>query len=100
MRQIALAVSVLLAATASADDRHHGPGRVPDAYLEVLGLNNRNFMVDTTLPDGSTNPLAGDLGPEGLAFIPVDSSPNHRPLLVVGNEVSGTTTIYELEFRR
>ena len=38
----------------------------------------------------------GDLGPEGLTFIPADESPNGRPLLVVANEVSGSTTVYEV----
>jgi 2',3'-cyclic-nucleotide 2'-phosphodiesterase/3'-nucleotidase/5'-nucleotidase len=41
------------------------------------------------------NPAAGDLGPEGLKFIPARESPNGKPLLIVGNEVSGTTTVYE-----
>lgn len=59
-------------------------------------INNRDFVVDAQLPDGSTNPLAGDLGPEGLKFIPAHQSPNHKPMLVVGNEVSGTTTLYQI----
>ena len=39
---------------------------------------------------------AGDLGPEGLCFIAADESPVGEPLLVVGNEVSGSTTIYRV----
>ncbi|VXC63556.1 choice-of-anchor I family protein [Massilia sp. 9I] len=38
----------------------------------------------------------GDLGPEGLTLIPADKSPNSKPLLIVGNEVSGTTAILQL----
>lgn len=62
--------------------------------------NFRNFLVEAQLEDGSVNPEVGDLGPEGLAFIPWYLSPNFRPLLVVGNEVSGTTTLYEVRLRR
>ena len=40
-----------------------------------------------------------DLGPEGLHFIPADKSPNGKPLLVVGNEVSGTTVIYQINLK-
>ncbi|MGH8243860.1 MAG: choice-of-anchor I family protein [Steroidobacteraceae bacterium] len=41
------------------------------------------------------NPAAGDLGPEGLEFVPAAQAPRGKPLLIVGNEVSGTTTVYE-----
>jgi hypothetical protein len=41
------------------------------------------------------NPAARDLGPEGLEFVPAEDAPRGKPLLIVGNEVSGTTTVYE-----
>jgi hypothetical protein len=60
-------------------------------------INNRDFTVPAEMDDGSTNPLAGDLGPEGVTFIAEDDSPIEAPLRVVGNEVSGTTTIYSID---
>lgn len=38
----------------------------------------------------------GDRGPEGLVFIPASKSPNGKPLLILGNEVSGTTAVLQL----
>lgn len=37
------------------------------------------------------------MSPEGMVFIDEDDSPNDKALLVVGYEISGTTTIFEIE---
>ncbi len=62
----------------------------PSRPFFVDYVNNRDFFGN---PEAGT---AGDLGPEGLIFISADQSPNQKPLVVVTNEVSGTTTLFQV----
>ncbi len=57
----------------------------------VQYLNNRMLDIE---PKAGVD--AGDLGPEGFEFVSADKSPSGKPLLIVGNEVSGSTTFYEI----
>ncbi|HSF41910.1 MAG TPA: choice-of-anchor I family protein [Thermoanaerobaculia bacterium] len=63
----------------------------PRAPFFVQYVNPRRFDGDA---EAGT---AGDLGPEGLVYIPREQSPIPRALLAVGNEVSGTVTIYSIK---
>jgi len=69
----------------------------------VQYVNNRNFvdeqgnLIPVQSEDGSPNPAAGDLGPEGVTFISAEDSPNGEPLVAVGNEISGSTTVYNVD---
>jgi len=81
----------------------------PRAPVYVDYINNRNFTdengdtipLSLEPPEGEdepdiSNPAAGDLGPEGVYFIKAEDSPTGRPLLALGNEVSGTTTLFDI----
>jgi hypothetical protein len=60
----------------------------PRAPVFVQYANNRDFTVATE--------EAGDLAPEGIVFVPAAESPTGSPLLIVANEFSGTTTMWEI----
>mgnify|MGYP000398022937 CR=1 FL=1 len=66
-----------------------------DVSFETF-VANRDFGVEFNEDDLDHLEDAGDLGPEGIEFVPAAASPNGKPLLIVANEVSGTTTIYEI----
>ena len=108
--------------TDSADDRSDAKRAEPEGLdlgtvggrdIAFVGLERSSAIVavDVTDPrsariagwaanrDESGDPeagTAGDLGPEGIHFIPASQSPNRQPLLLVGNEVSGTTTVWQV----
>ena len=67
----------------------------PEAVKLAAYVNNRNFAASVD-DDPAALAVAGDLGPEGLRFIAAADSPTGTPLVAVGNEVSGTTTLFEV----
>ena len=92
-------------------------GRVGGRTLAFVGLerNSGIAVLDVTAPrtsrlagyavnrDSAGDPeagTAGDLGPEGVHFVSAADSPDGRPLLLVGNEVSGTVTVWRVALRR
>lgn len=68
----------------------------PNNARYVNYINTRNALVSPSTANLSS---VGDLGPEGLVFIPKSESPNGKDLLLVSNEISGTVAIIELENR-
>lgn len=58
-------------------------------------VNNRDFTAVYD-EDGGDWQAAGDLGAEGIVFVPASKSPTGTALLVVANEVSGTTSVFEV----
>ncbi len=97
------------------DDRSDNKGPEPEGVVVAqfgrktfafIGLERTGgvMVYDVTEPmspsfvtyASSRAGAGGDLGPEGLAFVSADDSPTGVPLLIVGNEVSGTTAIYQV----
>ena len=70
---------------------------VPEQVKFVQYINNRDFDV----ADVRAATLAGakglDLGPESIKFVPAADSATGEAMLIVGNEVSGSTTFYSVK---
>ena len=66
----------------------------PTAPVFADYLNTREQW---TLKPGDNLEAVGDLGAEGVHFVPAEHSPNGEALLVIGHEVSGTTTFYQVD---
>jgi hypothetical protein len=68
---------------------------VPAETRFVKYINTRDFAFAVN-PEGAT---ATDLGAEGLHFVPAAESPDAsgRPLLLIGNETSGTTRVFAID---
>ena len=77
----------------------------PTAPVFVEHVINRDLAATFAIDDTGANlhtgayATAGDLGPEGMKFVPAASSPTGKALLVIGNEVSGTVSVYQIHER-
>lgn len=63
---------------------------VPCESFYVTYVNNRDFSKNQSTAE------ALDLAPESIKFVHKDDSPTGSHMLLVANEVSGTTTIYNI----
>lgn len=52
------------------------------------------YVINRDLTEGGD--LVGDLAPEGMVFVAAEQSPTGQALLVIGNEVSGTVSVWEV----
>jgi Ca2+-binding RTX toxin-like protein len=97
--------------SASFDTRSDNKGPEPEGVVTgviagrtyaFIGLERTSGVIvyDVTNPTSPTFvqliTTPGDIAPEGLTFISAQESPTGKPLLVVSNEVSKTTTTYEI----
>ena len=81
-------------------------GRIGTQTFAFVGLERVGGVMVYDITDPAAvrfvtyvNPrtgATGDNGPEGLSFVPASASPTGEPLLLVSNEVSGTTAIYAI----
>jgi hypothetical protein len=63
----------------------------------VFNINNPAAPVlETYMNNRSTTAGTGDLGPEGIVFLPATDSPTGQPLLILANEVSSTVAVYNI----
>ncbi len=65
----------------------------PQAPVYDQYVTNRNWAQVEGPGSG------GDMGPEGIIYIPAGESPNGQALMVVTNEVSGSTSFYSVDGR-
>ncbi len=84
-------------------------GRFGSKTYAFIGLERVSgvMVYDITRPTAPSfvsylntrNGVTGDRGAEGLELIPAAQSPNGKPLLIVGNEVSGTTAVLQINLQ-
>ncbi|MEE4362055.1 MAG: choice-of-anchor I family protein [Pseudomonadales bacterium] len=67
----------------------------PESARFVQYVNSRDFGIADVEDPAVADDI--DLGPESSVFIPATDSPTGNALLVIGNEVSGTISVYQVD---
>ena len=108
-------------ADSRSDDKSPEPegvvlGRIGDRTYAFIALERQSGIAIFDVTDPASPTLAGygtgrdfggdaetsaggDLGPEGLIFIPFDESPTGQDLLVVSYEISGSVASFRVKVR-
>ncbi|CAA6827517.1 MAG: Alkaline phosphatase (EC [uncultured Sulfurovum sp.] len=79
-------------------------GTIGNKVIAFIGLERQNaiLLYDISNPKAPTFisyldiGSKGDVSPEGMRFIAASESPNGKDLLLVANEMSGSTVVYEI----
>jgi DNA-binding beta-propeller fold protein YncE len=80
-------------------------GRIAGKEMIFIGLERTGgvMVYDASMPTQPQFELyeaqsGGDLAPETMVFVPAADSPNGNPLLLVAFEISGSTTVYQVDY--
>lgn len=77
--------------------------KAPEFVEHVMNRDlSATFSIDDTGAAAHTGSYAGagDLAPEGMKFVTAAASPTGKALLLIGNETSGTVSVYQLNERK
>jgi hypothetical protein len=53
-----------------------------------------DYVINRDLTEGGD--IMGDNGPEGMVFVDAANSPTGNALVIIGNEISGTVSIWQI----
>lgn len=74
----------------------------PEFVEQVINRDlSASFAIDDSGAGAHSGSYAssGDLAPEGMKFVSAASSPTGKALLLIGNETSGTLSVYQINQR-
>ena len=53
-----------------------------------------DYFINRGVVEGEA--ITGDLAPEGMTFVEAKNSPTQKPLVIIGNEISGSIAVWEI----